>query len=120
MTTFYKDNVRVAEYDEHLELPYGEWILGGMRWGGVLFAAILLASCGPPPTRQEQAIQAAYSEARTRFQYSEDIHNPPPIVEDLGDRWRIYLPGSPASTGGDPTVMVRKSDLSVLDSYSGQ
>ena len=85
-----------------------------------LLAVILLAGCGPPPTPEERAIQVAYGEARSRFHYSEDIRNPPPSVDDLGDHWRIYLRGDPGSTGGDVIVYVRKSDLSVLDSMAGQ
>ena len=87
---------------------------------GVLLAAILLAGCGPPPTPEEQAIQVAYGEARSRFHYSQDIRSLPPKVEDLGDHWRIYFQGPPGYVGGDPIVDVRKSDLSVLDSFSGQ
>lgn len=87
---------------------------------GVLLAAILLASCGPPPTREEQAIQVAYGEARDRFRYSQDIRKLPPRVEDRGDRWRIHFQPRPEMTGGDPIVDVRKSDLSVVDSISGQ
>lgn len=87
---------------------------------GVLFAAILLASCGPPPTREEKAIQVAYGEARDRFRYSQDIRKLPPRVEDMGDRWRIHFQPRPEMTGGDPIVDVRKSDLSVVSSISGQ
>ena len=86
----------------------------------VLFAAILLAGCGPAPTREQQAIQIAYEEARERFHYSEDIRRLPPIVEDLGDRWSIHFRLRPGRAGGAPTVDVSKSDLSVLESASFQ
>ena len=86
----------------------------------VLLAAILLTSCGPPPTPEEQAIRVAYDEARSRFDYSENLRNLPPRVDDLGDRWRVYFRGPPCCTGGDVMVDVRKSDLAVLDSVAGQ
>jgi len=95
------------------------WTLAGAIRGALL-AAILLASCGPAPTPEEQAIRVAYGEARSRFHYSEDIRNPPPRVNDLGDRWRIYFGGNPGTVGGDVIIYVRKSDFSVLDSMAGQ
>jgi hypothetical protein len=87
---------------------------------GALLAAILLASCGPPPSREEQAIQVAYGVARDRFRYSQDIRKLPPRVEDLGDRWRIHFQPPAQMTGGDPMVDIRKADLLVLSSISGQ
>jgi hypothetical protein len=95
-------------------------MLGSFVTRGALLVAILLVSCGPPPTPEEQAIQVAYGEARSRFHYSQDIRNLPPRVDDLGDRWRIYFQPPPGYTGGDPVVDVRKSDISVVDSGSGQ
>lgn len=85
-----------------------------------LFAAILLAGCGPQLTREQQAIEVAYSEAREQFDYSEDIRTLPPTVEDLGDRWRIHFQLRPGWIGGAPIVDIRKSDLSVADSITGQ
>jgi hypothetical protein len=87
---------------------------------GAFLIAILLASCGPTLTPEERAIQVAYGEARSRFHYSEDIRNPPPRVNDLGDRWRIYFAGNPGTVGGDAIIYVRKSDFSILDSMAGQ
>lgn len=87
---------------------------------GALLVAILLASCGPPPTREEQAIQVAYAEARERFHYSEDIRKLPPTVEDSGEFWTIHFQLRPERAGGAPIVEVRKSDLSVMGSASGQ
>lgn len=86
----------------------------------ILFAAILLAGCGPAPTREQQAIQVAHDLAREHFHYSEDIRRLPPTVEDLGDRWRIHFQLRPGYAGGAPIVDVSKSDLSVVDSVSSQ
>jgi hypothetical protein len=85
-----------------------------------LFATILLAGCGAPPTPEEQAIQVAYGDARQRFHYAEDIRSRPPRVEDRGDRWRIQFQAPPQTVGGDVMVDVRKSDLTVLVAVAGQ
>lgn len=86
----------------------------------VLIASILLAGCSAAPTREQQAVQIAYGEARERFQYSEDIRRLPPIVENLGDRWRIHFQLRPGLAGGAPIVDASRSDLSVMDSVSSQ
>lgn len=85
-----------------------------------LLAAIFLVSCGPELTREQRAIQVAHEKAREKFDYSEDIRKLPPTMEDLGDRWRIYFQLRPGMAGGAPEVDVRKSDLSVVSSVSGQ
>ena len=96
----------------------------GLGWRTVkeflLFSSLLLASCGPPLTREEQAVQVAYDDARARFHYSEDIRARPPRVKDMGDRWRIEFRSPASMVGGNPVVDVRKSDLSIVLSVEGQ
>jgi hypothetical protein len=85
-----------------------------------LLALLLLAGCGPAPSPQERAIQAAYGEARSRFDYAQDIRRLPPGVEDRGDRWRIQFRPAPGMIGGDVLVEVRKSDMAILLAVAGQ
>lgn len=85
-----------------------------------LLAAIFLAGCGPELTREQRAIQVAHEQAREQFDYSEDIRELPPRMEDLGDRWRIHFQLRPEFAGGAPIVDIRKSDFSVVSSISGQ
>lgn len=85
-----------------------------------LLSSLSLASCGPPLTREEQAVQVAYYDARDRFHYSEDIRTRPPRVKDMGDHWRIEFQSPASMVGGNPVVDVRKSDLAVVLSVEGQ
>lgn len=85
-----------------------------------LLAVVLIASCGPPPTQEQRAIQVAYAHAQERFRYRQDIERFPPAVEDRGDRWLITFQAPPDMAGGNAWVEIRKSDLSVLDSVAGQ
>ena len=85
-----------------------------------LLSSLLLASCGPPLTREQQAVQIAYDDARSRFHYSEDIRTRPPNIRDLGDRWRIEFRSPQSMVGGNPVVDVRKSDLAIVLSVEGQ
>ena len=83
-------------------------------------AAALLASCGPEPTQEQRAIQVAYVHAQQQFAYHRDIERLPPTVEDEGDHWLITFHIPPEMAGGAPMVEIRKSDLSVQGSASGQ
>lgn len=85
-----------------------------------LLFALLLAGCSPPLSQEERAIRVAYGEARDRFHYTEDLGKLPPQTEDLGDTWRIHFQLRPERAGGAPIVDVRKSDLEVIGSVSGQ
>jgi hypothetical protein len=86
-----------------------------------LLITIFLAGCGPKFSPEQRATQVAYAQAREQFDYSEDIRRLPPRIEDLGDRWRIHFQLRPESAGGRaPQIEVRKSDLSVVSSISGQ
>ena len=85
-----------------------------------LLSSLLLASCGPSLTREQQAVQIAYDDARSRFDYSEDIRARPPRIRDLGDRWRIEFRSPSSMVGGNPVVDVRKSDLAIVLSVEGQ
>jgi len=85
-----------------------------------LLAALLLVSCGPELTREQQAIQVAHEHAREQFRYYDDIRELPPRVVDLGDRWRVEFQIPPEMAGGAPQIEVRKSDLAVVSSITGQ
>jgi hypothetical protein len=85
-----------------------------------LLSLLVLAGCGATPSPQEQATQVAYSEAKQRFHYAQDIRQLPPSVEDRGDRWRIQFHAPPGQVGGDAMIEVRKSDMAVLLAVAGQ
>ena len=85
-----------------------------------LLAALLLAGCGPSLSREEQAIQVAHDEARSRFHYAQDIRARPPRVGNRGDHWRVYFRGPAGAVGGNVMIDVRKSDLSVMASIADQ
>jgi hypothetical protein len=87
----------------------------------LLLATVLLAGCGPEPTREQQAITVAYDHARDRFAGSNpDYWLPPEKVEDHGDYWLIKFSARPGWVGNQPQVEVRKSDLKVLGSINTQ
>jgi hypothetical protein len=82
----------------------------------------LLAGCTMQPTRGPEAAKDAAREfARSKWPDDPDVKSDRPIViEEAGANWLAWYSLPDGEIGGSPHIVLRKSDLKVVDAYLTQ